>query len=725
MSDTSTERVYFEVGIAEDPRMVAAMERLAQTVLSVQQRMTAGVSAVAEAANAASGSVGQVDDAVVAATNAVRQQIDETRESINRLAAAGAAAQAQMAKVDRVTQPTVQPSQPTVQTPRPSSTDEEKLEKKAKKEKEKFEKAIEKQKKAFEKYAADLDRLTESQEASSERLAQGALKSARGMIDAAKGFALLGVVSEENSEKLLRSIVVIEGAFNVVRGSVETLAGFAAAWRAVRSSTEAATKAQKIQQIMMGPQFAQLRAYQATLVQEAIAANAAAAANDRLAHSRAGASGQAGGTNPLDLVPGGGPNPADSAGGGARKAAANAGAAAGGGKWYQFAAGNSFMGMNVGKAGTAGAAIAAAAAVGVVLWELGEMVSGTSTKMGSLTDTIGTMESHVVQWISEMTGWFEWIDNAGLKEAEKKSGLMQFENESKDSISRIDLEGERKKEEALSKSRDGLIRFQSSESGSLAAAATDAKIFTDAMVRFERLQNSIRNMQKEGKDHTAEYANAIERAQFQHERIEDSTKNMVRLVKEISREQIESSQKAADEAKRELENRKESLKALAESRMSAVERFANLDDFGKQRANEAIRQARMRGANSLSEEQRELLKTVGGKEANEFARQADINEARKFGFDKTFGLGFDQEQIKLMEEKNKIEATIKQTNQIIINVEDRNKALIEEIMKQYSSTMRAADQNVIKEINRQTDANRLQEVRRLEESLRAIRANRK
>ncbi len=79
------------------------------------------------------------------------------------------------------------------------------------KDKQVWEAKVQTQKVAFEKAAADYDKAVETQGRSAEEMNKAALKGARGLLDAAKGWTQLGLIGEENSKKLLESLVYVEG----------------------------------------------------------------------------------------------------------------------------------------------------------------------------------------------------------------------------------------------------------------------------------------------------------------------------------------------------------------------------------------------------------------------------------------------------------------------------------------------------------------------------------
>lgn len=664
MADNGDEKVMFQIGLTSDPKNIQALEAIAQKVLETQSRMLDSVNAVQGAAKATENAVGGATDAL--------NRFHDAANDAARLPAAGGTGGGGGASGPAV------PPTPKPQGPKASDFDA------AVKEREKYLKALDEQRAAMNKYIGELDEAANAQDEASERMSQSALKSARGLIDAVKGFAMLGIASEENTQKLLEGLVVIEGYFMAAKGGLEALEGLRAGWKAVRASTEAATAVQKAKMALAGPELAQLRAYNLALAQEAAAANAAAAANSRLAGARTGAGAAATGA--------------------AGATAAGAGVTAGAGA--ATAVGGGFLattvaGVGVGVAGTIAAAAAALASVSLVAVELTEVFSGTANEVGSVTDSIASWEVSMVSWLGELTGWFDLVGNAALQEARSKADLFKIQTELNDALRAVETGAALRIERGLYESDLKSRQFRSDTLGTSSSKATDdMDILTDAVSRYQEALSEVNQMRAEGLEDTQEYARILEQAQYYQQKIEESAKSAATTNSASAKEQIEAAKKIAEKAKTELDTRKQALKALQESQMTAAERFAALDDLEKQKAIDALKQARTKGGESLSEEQRALLRGVGGNESTRFARQADLAEAKRFGFDETFGVGFKKEQQALQARATALEVKIKQQANIVVNIEDRNKQLVEQVVSEYDKVIRGADRWVIEETQR-------------------------
>jgi hypothetical protein len=93
---------------------------------------------------------------------------------------------------------------------------------------------------AREKEAGQLEALQEKAGAYKKAIGQAGLESAQGALKAAKGFATLGLVSEKSTEKLLRGLVMIQGAYDILEGGFKI-------WKGLSDGAELVNKALRVQ----------------------------------------------------------------------------------------------------------------------------------------------------------------------------------------------------------------------------------------------------------------------------------------------------------------------------------------------------------------------------------------------------------------------------------------------------------------------------------------------
>jgi hypothetical protein len=692
VSDQSTEKVFFEIGVGEDPKAISALEKLAKRIEQMQSQMLSGVKQLEQAAKAAEVAVGKVGAAAGAmggkAGRAPRSAPTTTLPTFggsnrntglptvpsslppdatmpipssappsstpSRAPARGRGTSSLPVPYATVPSngnpgPTVPPAANPFAGLNPSSSKPKSSGRGKSKMPAPFSTLPVPGQSSTPASApsATIPSAASGSQSSSgvgpdsierlDKFAKSSEKAFKGVLDLGRGMALLGLVSEENSQKFVQSLVAIEGVVSTIKGGADLAEGLTGLMR--------------------------------------------------------GGAGRAAG-------------------------AAASTAAAGGGGFMSTAVG----GVAVGAAGTAAAAAAAIASVTLVAVEIKEIFSGTANQVGSVTDTIATWEVSMVSWLGEMTGWFDLVGNAATKEAEAKSQLLKIEQERIDAIKGAELDAKRSIEFGQAANNEKFSRFSAMAGvGVDTPLQAEAAIYADSVLKFEQSQKRIAEMAAAGAEGTKEYADQIARAEQYSAKIEQSSQTIYQLEKASSKEKIDGAQKSIDLANKELDSRMKMLETLQEQRMTAAERFASLDDFQKGEAVSALRQAQTQGATTLSDEQRSILRSVGGDEATKFAREADVAEARAFGFDTTFGVGFDKQAARLEGEKAKFQAVIQEQNQIIINVEDRTKQVVESIVKEYGKVIQDSNKEIARRSKEELDKVRQMENQKFYDAQRTLK----
>jgi len=95
-------------------------------------------------------------------------------------------------------------------------------------------------KKAHAEYARAQAKITSA----NDRVTESFKTSLSGAMSLGRGIAMLGIVGEKDTEKLLRGLVRIQAAFDIMRGSVELVHSMTRGWRAYRDAVAAAAVAQ-------------------------------------------------------------------------------------------------------------------------------------------------------------------------------------------------------------------------------------------------------------------------------------------------------------------------------------------------------------------------------------------------------------------------------------------------------------------------------------------------
>lgn len=97
-----------------------------------------------------------------------------------------------------------------------------------------------------EQERAQVDSLTDQRHAYGVASKQAGLDAAEGAITAARGFAELGLLSEESTDKLLRKLIAVKAGFDVLQGGFKIWKGLIEWIDATTKATQAAAAAQEI-----------------------------------------------------------------------------------------------------------------------------------------------------------------------------------------------------------------------------------------------------------------------------------------------------------------------------------------------------------------------------------------------------------------------------------------------------------------------------------------------
>ena len=824
--------VMFEIGVAEHPATKARLEALARAVLDAQAKMTQGVERVGLAAQASSANIGSITGQIKDFRDTAVESYDNVRDAISRVqsiasnrsqvvvdvAVKGASANRVGAMLDEAETRTKE-SGANIKAEMAQQTADMK---------EEYMERVLAASAAYAEMADDLDGYLakegsvqdkiaanmrkgaqvvtdakDQQSEATERLNSSVVKGVRSVLGATKGFAELGLMSEENTQKMLQGLVAIQGAFDIMDGAVDLLESFSMGWKAVRQSTDAAANVTKAQQALMGPQFAQLRAYQAQLVLEAQTANAAAVANNRLAMSRGTKGGVA--SSVIDLAAGNvGNRAAVTAGGAATSAASGAAATAVGGAGQM-----SIGGVAVGVLGTIAAVGAALASVSLVAVELKETLQGRATAEKSVTMTIAKTQASWAAWAIEQLGLQNKLAGGGgagkdgsgvagmiislrgyisplaaaigdyarlaqgnveLEKAKKKAAqnaIMAELNDKKSTGETVALVAGR----MAGLDRDSSVqRNNASFNGSVSGVSmAESMTQTETATKLEAMQKIINQFQMGDNNDFSEYTRAVTEAttlqadiinsisrqgtavadsfndKLQAERttqaaayeaieeltaikaanidvgeegdkrreeavrairtLEDgivaSKEKQRSLVEEQSRVALDTQSKIQDSLRSQIALQETSMDRLTNGYKNAAQNFAKLGAIEKERAIKALEFARANGAGALKDEQKDALRSVGTEEAMRFANEGDAAEAKKFGFNRTFGSKEASERASIEQTQKTLRAQLSASYNVSAKLDLDSNAVVKSIVDTVNPLLESKYQEIQEGVQRQ------------------------
>lgn len=644
-----------------------------------------------------------------------------------------------------------------------------------------------------------------------EQVDAATVKGIRSTIQMVKGYAELGLMSEDNAKKFMQSMAVIQGVFDIFEGGADLIEAFNNGYRSMAKATEAATKAKRVEQALQTTQFTQMKAYHALLLEEMAAANLAAMANERLASSRGIGAGVAGATtgalgqSATSAVSG----MARSAGGVAAAGASavpaigGAGAATGG----AAATGAAAMGLIT----TLAALGAAAGAVTLVLYELGEIVTGNADKQNSATMAIANAEVGLAVSAMRLTGAFEKTDSTMVLFYQNMSGQIDGMLDRipvvGEALKRLNLVGDlagaaasqaateraqkkfdrdkifneaRIEKENLGRGADmerGKSNFQlfaeTARNSSASVGTVDAnmgmeqriineaqdqiarnqKIVADFSVgvnidpkEAEKAKSEIASLQREIENATIRqrsmtmskgdgrmeaemeierrameelankkteiaamadgqvgseeaYADAIKEALYYEDQIKSSREKQAQISRESVGERLQAEQKVRDVIKSQIDAQTAQIASLDDQLRSSANNFAKMGDVEKDFAIKAIEKARTQGGSSLDDREKDLLRQVGTSESVRFANEGDMSEAKKFGFDKAFGVDLEKERMAIESTRTQLEAQLKTSYDVSVDVQFDSAKAAEEIASKTREIMREQNATLLQQLD--------------------------
>ena len=607
------------------------------------------------------------------------------------------------------------------------------------------------------------------------------VESALHVAQMAKGLATIGLVSEESAEKFMQSLAVIQGTFDVVKGGVEAYEKFRRGVKLAGEATEFLSKAKKTEAALQTVEIARMKAYHASLLQEAAAANTAAAANGRLAASRtaAGASGAA-------------------AAAGSAASAAGSGA----GMLGRFGGLGRFAGGALGTTAAAGAA----AAGGIYL--AGRAIKETATGESTQTDSsIAALEARVGAWALRLTGLFEstdapmvklaqgfssmadkmlgWVpggdslknlnvagDIAGLaasqagvergeaslarnrinNDAEREKALERAKMEAERDRMRFQASGESIRSAAVnattsfgfqgqtqnaqadwqamqersrlrnvkdervlgqatvSQASDNATRMRGAPDAAFVQMAAEANVLDNATKRYASAKAEMDKTLAFAGSSDAERALATERAKAAQDDMVRSLERHAQLARASGANRLQIEREIQSQVMAGIDQQQAKLDALNDRRKSAMKSFVEMDAVERDMATKALAKARTGGGASLSKEEANILGRVGTDETNQFVDQATEAQAKKLGFDQTFGTSMEENRKQIEGTKQQLEAQLQASFDVSMQVEADTDAIVDAIAPQVEQAMRDITASVEQKLTDRLDA----EIQRLE-----------
>lgn len=752
--------VLFRIGLANHPDTQAKLNELKTAVQKTMQSVDASMQRVGVTASQVAR---DIPTQIGAGYEDQLKRLKELESSIGggRFGQTGAPGQQSPPSFSptapRPNVPVSPPAQPRTPTPRAPSTPTEPSE-------DQLLANLGTQVEALRKAREEDDRLQASLSSNFRQIASKAEEGASGIAQLASGVAFLFADSED-AKVLIDTLLTIKGTADIATGGFKTLSGGAQVISLLKDRTVALSTQQQIQTQQTKLTQQATLAYVNLLEREGIElldvtngnklhakalkdvaaqAKQAAAAEEALSRAqtkadRARAAGAGIGLGGAPRGRGRGRAALGDALGAAGLSAANGGgltgfAASAGGALLgsglvaggEAVAGGTAVGSAVSAIAAAAGPIAAGAAaiagVGAAATVLTETLNGSATKVDSWNNYIASMEVSAVSWVGTLTGAFDLIGSSATAAAETartKSSVAGIQRQLNNELESQSIGSQRAQSDAA-RGRRSKLRSLGVDTGSLSAGRAANLNSADAANELAKVQKTIVDYQQGRNSNEQLYLASLQRAADLSSELVTSQQSQISAIQAEGRERQQINQDAIKAARtriglldQEFQRQQDIGKSAKESLLSSAQRFAQLSQKDQGEALRAQQLAQRGRATELTDSQRDLLSRVGTKDATAAVRRADLAEARKGGFFKTFG-GSERSEIQdslrqrsnLQQQRAQVQAEIVDRREFEINIQDNTQQLAKQVIGRIQTQLDARDRRLLKLVEQGAQARR-------------------
>jgi hypothetical protein len=248
--------------------------------------------------------------------------------------------------------------------------------------------------------------------------------------------------------------------------------------------------------------------------------------------------------------------------------------------------------------------------------------------------------------------------------------------------------------------------FSARRQQSIAGAKGDGRLSAEKEIELRATaelvkQQTLLSQMKQGLVGTEQELLAAEQAKkYWTDQVTESLGRQRQIQNESATERLAAEKGIQDVLRNQIDSQTASIQALRDQYRSAASNFSKLGDIEKDFAKQAIEQARAKGASSLTDQQRDLLRQVGTSEANRFAEQADQAEAKRFGFDQTFGSSIEAERKGLETTRATLEAELKTSYEVAVTMQFDTAGIVGQVTEQVGVLMAQNNESLKEQIDR-------------------------
>ncbi len=515
------------------------------------------------------------------------------------------------------------------------------------------------------------------------KMAEGFVAATESIARFGRGFAALGLVGEENTDKLLRGLIKVQAVFDLVSGGVATAknaGNLMAGMRTVSKGASALSTVGNVANTAAGVGGA-------AVAGKMLMGGGAAAAGGTTATTTAGAA--AGGSIAAPVAAFAAAIAASIGAvvsfvqtiGDARKYGIGGGAAPG--SWREKVAQGAVGAMSwaddmLPAQGARDAISFGPAAELKGLRESKARVKATEGRYAAFTDQ---QQRNEAQGAAKVSADDQLRTIAESRRAVRQSMRIDAFQEDRSGQRRMDALQE----------RAAALRFKPQTAATDAEGAALNRMMRDERVRAvpfevqqkqyvaqqatETAKGDLRDAQRYagslGADSSyAEKEAAMQRIAELHQKVADLTRDGLAVEKQVADVRSNSIQKSIEGIQEEIALRRETGAGAEENLKSSKERFGQLGEVEQQATIRAKQRADEFGYDSLSKKDRQRLRALGTEEETKGVKDADIRKAEAAGYDKFFG-GSERQKIESSKEAEKrLQVELKDRRAVQVSIND-------------------------------------------------------
>jgi hypothetical protein len=289
--------------------------------------------------------------------------------------------------------------------------------------------------------------------------------------------------------------------------------------------------------------------------------------------------------------------------------------------------------------------------------------------------------------------------NASLARAEKKAENDRQAKATKEAIGGVTSQAGNAIEQSNFNTNAQTLRNSAEASGSVQAKlSAELLIQARAAQDLAKYQKEAAAAAEEQGTQSRQYQDAYSQVKNYSQSILASQERQKSLVAEQSRIQLDAASKVQDSIRKEMDLQDQRMGKLKDGYQSAASNFSKLGGIEKQQAIKALEFARANGGEGLRDQQRDLLRSVGTDEANRFAAQGDVAEARKSGFDSSFGSGFGRDKAAIEGAQRQLSADLRNSYAVTVDVKTDQQAIVDAIATKANSIIKDQNQDIIRQV---------------------------